>query len=293
MKRVLVTGVFNVIHPGHVRMLRFARECGDYLIVAVQSDLSATPPIHVSGRLRLEGVLSNTYVDEAFLTNEGIEELIQRLQPSILVKGREHENTQNPESTLLEEYGGELLFDSGESFFSSLDLLRKEFYAAEGRHNQLPYDYMKRHKIDPLQLKKILKKFSKLRVAVVGDLIMDEYITCDSLGMSQEDPTIVVTPVDKQIFIGGAGIVAAHSASLGGEVNFISVAGDDLMYKKALSILTKVGVNTDILIDRHRPTTLKQRFRSKGKTLLRVSHLHQSDINQNLQSQVVENPEFK
>jgi cytidyltransferase-like protein len=35
---VLVTGDFNILHPGHIRLLRFARECGDFLVVAVNSD---------------------------------------------------------------------------------------------------------------------------------------------------------------------------------------------------------------------------------------------------------------
>ena len=37
-KKVLVSGNFNVIHPGHIRLLRFAKERGDILIVALQSD---------------------------------------------------------------------------------------------------------------------------------------------------------------------------------------------------------------------------------------------------------------
>ena len=60
MKRVLVIGVFNVLHPGHVRLFRFARECGDYLTVAVQSDKTSAQPIYVNEQLRLEGVASNT-----------------------------------------------------------------------------------------------------------------------------------------------------------------------------------------------------------------------------------------
>jgi cytidyltransferase-like protein len=35
MKTVFVSGLFNVLHPGHVRFLQFARECGDRLIVAI------------------------------------------------------------------------------------------------------------------------------------------------------------------------------------------------------------------------------------------------------------------
>ena len=61
----------------------------------------------------------------------------------------------------------------------------------------------------------------------MGDVIADEYISCDPLGMSEEDPTIVVTPISSKTFIGGAAIVAAHAASLGAQVQFFSVVGDD------------------------------------------------------------------
>jgi len=288
MKYVLVNGVFNVLHPGHIRMLRFARECGDHLTVAVQSNKTSPQTIHVDEKLRLEGVLSSIYVDEAFITEESVEELVQKLKPNVLVKGREHENRKNPEEILLQEYGGELLFDSGEVSFSSLDLLEKEFQAEVGCNIKLPHNYMERHEIDSSQLSDYLNKISKLKIAVIGDLIMDEYIICDPLGVSQEDPTIVVTPIDQQLFIGGAGIVAAHAAGLGAHVDLISVAGNDQMHDKAVDMLGMANVNINLINDEHRPTTLKQRYRSKGKTLLRVSHLHQSDVSQKLQDQLIE-----
>ena len=121
MKKVLVTGVFNVLHPGHVRLFRFAKECGDYLIVAVQSDKTSVQPIHVKEQLRLESVESNSYVNESFITNDTPEELIKRLKPDVLVKGREHEARLNPEEEVLAQYGGELLFESGEVSFSSIE----------------------------------------------------------------------------------------------------------------------------------------------------------------------------
>jgi len=288
MKHVLVIGAFNVLHPGHIRMLRFARECGDHLTVAVQSNKTSKQTIHVDEKLRLEGLLSNIYVDKAFITEESAEELVKNLKPNILVKGREHESRKNPEEVLLQEYGGELLFDSGETSFSSLNLLEKEFQVGSESYVKLPYNYMKRHAIDSSQLDSYLKKISGLKIVVIGDLIMDEYITCDPLGMSQEDPTIVVTPIDQHLFIGGAGIVAAHAAGLGAHVNFISVTGNDPMHDKAVEMLTQANVNINLINDEHRPTTLKQRYRSKGKTLLRVSHLHQSDVSQKLQDQMIE-----
>jgi len=288
MKSVLVIGAFNVLHPGHIRMLRFARECGDHLTVAVQSNKTSKQTIHVDEKLRLEALLSNIYVDKAFITEESAEELVKNLKPNVLVKGREHESGKNPEEVLLQEYGGELLFDSGETSFSSLNLLEKEFQVGSESYVKLPYNYMKRHAIDSSQLDSYLKKISGLKIVVIGDLIMDEYITCDPLGMSQEDPTIVVTPIDQHLFIGGAGIVAAHAAGLGAHVNFISVTGNDPMHDKAVEMLTQANVNINLINDEHRPTTLKQRYRSKGKTLLRVSHLHQSDVSQKLQDQMIE-----
>lgn len=288
MKKVLVSGVFNVLHPGHVRLLRFASECGDHLIVAVQSDKKSSQSSHVNEQLRLEGVQSNTYVDESFLTDDDAVDLVRALKPDVLVKGREHENRQNPEEKILAEYGGQLLFDSGEVYFSSIDLLEKEFKQSVTFSGQLPYDYMKRHSVKVGQLSDYIEKFSNLKIAVIGDLIMDEYIICDPLGMSQEDPTIVVTPIDNELFIGGAGIVAAHAARLGANVNLISVAGNDSMCEQAHEMLVQANVDPYLIIDTHRPTTLKQRFRSKGQTLLRVSHLHQSDINKHMQKKMIE-----
>ncbi len=287
MKTVLVSGSFNVLHPGHLRLLRFARECGNRLIVAVYSDRIAANAAHVHEHLRLEGVQSISWVDEAFLVDEPIIETIGRLHPDVVVKGKEHELRFNPELAVLEEYGGQLLFSSGETVFSSLDLIRKEFKELDARSISLPNEYLARHTIEPSRLVEVLQKFSQLKVCVVGDLIIDEYITCQPLGMSQEDPTIVVTPVDVVRFIGGAGIVAAHAAGLGASVQYVSVTGKDAVREYALAELTPMGVNARLLVDESRPTTLKQRYRCNGKSMLRVSHLHQGAISLALQKQML------
>lgn len=287
IKRVFVSGSFNVLHPGHLRLLRFARECGDKLIVAVQSDRVASASAHVREQLRLEGVQSISWVDEAFVFDEPLADLIIRLRPDVVVKGKEHELSFNPELKVLEQYGGALIFSSGETIFSSLDLIRKEFQVPDFDSINLPHEYMLRHNINSARLIYLLQQFSRLKLCVVGDLIVDEYITCEPLGMSQEDPTIVVTPIDSTRFIGGASIVAAHAAGMGASVTFVSVSGSDASRDYALAELASAGVSTRLLLDESRPTTLKQRYRSKGKSLLRVSHLHQGAISAPLQAQLL------
>lgn len=286
-KTIFVSGNFNVLHPGHLRLLRFAKACGHRLIVGVQTDRIAGSGAHVPETLRLEGVLSNSWVDEAFLIDEPVTNTIARIRPDIVVKGKEHESRFNPELPVLESYGGQLLFSSGETTFSSVDLIRREFYDADYRSISLPSEYMGRHGIDRTTLVRRLNGFATLKVCVVGDLIIDEYITCQPLGMSQEDPTIVVTPLDTARFVGGAGIVAAHAAGLGASVTFVSVRGDDGAGTFAVDRLGAAGVAARLLLDESRPTTLKQRFRSRGKSLLRVSYLHQGAISLALQRRML------
>ncbi|PLZ01913.1 ADP-heptose synthase [Burkholderia sp. WAC0059] len=287
-KIVFVSGHFNVLHPGHVRLLRFAKECGDRLVVAVESDRIAGAAAHVPEQLRLEGIQSNVWVDEAFLMDEPVTGALAKLHPDVVVKGKEHESRFNPELAVVEQYGGKLLFSSGETMFSSVDLIRKAFYQSDPSTIAVPDEYLARHGIQRSRLVDLVTGFSGLRVCIVGDLIVDEYITCQPLGMSQEDPTIVVTPVDSTQFIGGAGIVAAHAAGLGASVRFLSVTGADAAREFSLERFAAHGVEADLLIDEVRPTTRKQRFRSKGKTLLRVSYLHQTAISLELQKSLLE-----
>ena len=287
MRAVFVSGHFNVLHPGHLRLLRFAKEYGGRLVVAVESDRLAGSAAHVPEQLRLEGIQSNSWVDEAFIVDEPVAAVIARLRPDFVVKGKEHESLFNPESAALAQYGGKLLFSSGETVFSSLDLIRKEFREFDSRSISLPQDYLTRHGIERKRLNSLVQQFAKLRVCVVGDLIVDEYITCQPLGMSQEDPTIVVMPIDSTRFIGGAGIVAAHAAGLGASVRFISVTGADAARDFAVKGLAEAGVQACLVLDDSRPTTLKQRYRCKGKSLLRVSHLHQGAISVAHQAQIL------
>ena len=144
-KTVFVSGVFNVVHPGHLRLLRFAKECGDHLVIGVLSDNMADNA-HVLESLRLENVLSNNWVDEALIIDEPPSDFISRLQPDVVVKGKEHQSKFNLEEEVLKSYGGKLLFGSGEIVFSSLDLLSKNFSELNTRLN-VPNEYLSRHNI--------------------------------------------------------------------------------------------------------------------------------------------------
>jgi len=279
-KIVFVSGNFNIIHPGHLRLLKFAADCGDFLVVGVTSDSS--PSVNIPSDLRLDGVSAIGLVNYAFILTESTKDFVAKLKPAIIVKGKEYQNRLNTEREILDSYGGKLLFCSGEVRFSSLDLMQKELLETNYSSINKPLDFPKRHGFGLANLVNVVNSFSKLKVVVMGDLIVDEYITCDALGMSQEDPTIVVTPIRNDRFIGGAGIVAGHARGLGADVQFLSITGKDEISSYAKTTLNNFRVQSTFIQDESRPTSLKQRFRASGKTLLRVSHLRQHDISSEL-----------
>lgn len=284
MKKVFVSGDFNILHPGHLRLLKFAKESGNYLIVGVNSDKIAANKTILESE-RLENIKSTSYVDEAFLLDTSAINWIKSNKPDIVVKGKEHENSCNDELAVIKSYGGELLFTSGEIGFSSLDLLKKELlHSSKIEHNPA---FLKRHKIDFKLLKDTIDKFKHLNILVIGDTIIDEYITCEPIGMSQEDPTIVVSPLINDKFIGGAAIVASHAKTLGANVSFVSVLGDDTNYDYISEHLNQLNIKNFLYKDSTRPTTLKQRFRASNKTLLRVNHLKQHAISKDLEKKLL------
>lgn len=275
-KIVFVSGNFNVVHPGHLRLLKFAHDCGDFLAVGLNDDSSRD--VTVPEQMRLDSMRAISLVNSAFILREPPESFIRRLKPAIVVKGKEYEERHNPEQQAVEEYGGRLLFGSGEVRFSSLDLLRREYRETNFSTIKKPQEFAARHGFSVHDLKRVLPKMNGMKVVVTGDLIIDEYIDCDPLGMSQEDPTIVVTPINRERFVGGAAIVAAHARSLGADVRYFSVAGTDEAAVFGTDLLKRYKVDAVLISDESRPTTLKQRYRAAGKTLLRVSHLRQHAI---------------
>lgn len=273
---VLVSGNFNIVHPGHLRLLDFARNCGDVLVVCLFRNNEDTFVDFDDRKASLEALDGVDQIVES--DKKKLFEVIEKVKPDIVVKGKEHEFTHNIETEVLSSYGGKLIFGSGEIQYSSRDLLRKELIETSVFQLKGTKRYQSEHSIETSSLIERVEKFSKIRVLVLGEVILDEYVQCDPLGMSQEDPTIVVTPVDTQYYLGGAGIVAAHLAGLGAEASLLSVVGNDASAERVADAVKSYGVRGLLVKDESRPTIRKQRFRASGKTMLRVSHLRSHDV---------------
>jgi rfaE bifunctional protein kinase chain/domain len=295
-KVVLTYGHFNILHPGHQRFLKFAKDHGDILVVGVWGDRFLDNQGNIqyfSQSERAETVASIKYVNHVLIIDHiGIETVIDRLKPALLIMGKEHEEHPSKEEAevyaQINRLGGKVLFNSGEVHYADSRTL---FQTME----EISYDKLKefriacnRFDIKRDNLKKTIASFANKRILIFGDTIVDQYIACDGLGMSSEAPVLVVQELESTEFIGGAAIVARHLASLGCECDFISVTGDDDTATFVEDELINDGIRAQIIRDANRPTTFKKRYMVNNQKILRVSRLKDSSIREALEKEIIQ-----
>jgi D-beta-D-heptose 7-phosphate kinase/D-beta-D-heptose 1-phosphate adenosyltransferase len=128
---VFTNGVFDLLHPGHVRYLQEARRLGDVLIVGVNADRSVraikgpTRPLNPD-RERAEVLLSLACVDAAVLFDEDTPlRLIQAIQPDVLVKGSDWGAAEIVGRDVVEARGGRVIRVELAQGFSTTELIRR------------------------------------------------------------------------------------------------------------------------------------------------------------------------
>ncbi len=133
---VLANGCFDLIHVGHVRYLREAKQAGDVLVVAVNSDSSVRKlkgkgrPL-MGERERAEIVDSFEFVDYVFIFEEdNVEQILRELRPHFHAKGGDYTPETVPERKVAEEVGAQVIITGGgkvESTSSIIERIKRTF----------------------------------------------------------------------------------------------------------------------------------------------------------------------
>lgn len=284
-QRVFISGIFNVLHPGHIRLFKYASELANKVIVGLQQKGDKDHNMF-SDEERLQALNTVSLIDEVVLIEDLLKEL-RGIKPDLVLKGSEFKDRTNIEEALLAEWGGKLVFSSGENPFHSERFTHRNGYKNDINFPTAYRNYVKRHHIQRDSLAVAIDRVSTLKIAVIGDIILDEYVDCEPVGLSREDATVVVTPSDANVFVGGAAIVAQHTRALGAAVDFYSVAGADVNADWLETQMSTHGVNSFIYRDESRPTTVKRRFRTHHKTLLRVNEYRSHSLAKPIQQQLL------
>ena len=287
---VLVYGEFNIIHPGHIRFLKHAKEYGSHLSVAlVAGDKPLRRGLYPQDE-RAEALSLLGLVDSIVcLDDEGLVDAVKMLRPKTVVLGSEDQDNNNVSSAIewLKRQGIEVKFHPGYASSAAEELLYKteDTLAVE---RLLTYKQAcKRYGLSQESLVEALSEWNESRVVVIGDVIVDQYAVCDAMGMSAEAPVVVVRECIKKDFLGGAGVVASHIQAMGGQCELITVVGDDKEGSFVKEAVSDLGVSGHIVRDSSRPTTFKKRYMVENQKLFRVSRLEEKYLNKEIEEEVI------
>jgi cytidyltransferase-like protein len=295
-KVVMCHGVFDVVHPGHVRHLLFAKSKGDVLIASLTADRHIDKGKyrpHVPQELRAINLAAFEMVDYVVIDERATPiENLRIIQPDYFAKGYEyaasgelHVRTRE-ELEVVQSYGGELLFTPGDIVYSSTNLinlapprLRIEKLLTLMRREQITFD----------QLRRTIEQLGGKRVHVVGDTIVDSHTHCAMIGGQTKTPTMSVLFERKVDFIGGAAAVASHMTAAGADASLSTVVGDDPLKDFVLEGLAASGTRSRAIIDPSRPTTNKNAVVTGGYQLLKIDTLDNSPISDNVLGDLIQN----
>jgi D-beta-D-heptose 7-phosphate kinase/D-beta-D-heptose 1-phosphate adenosyltransferase len=119
-------------------------------------------------------------------------------------------------------------------------------------------------------LQKLVRGFAQLRLLVVGDVMLDEYLWGDVERVSPEAPVPVVHVRRESRALGGAGNVVRNVIAMGAQCRFCAVVGDDAAGDRIVDLLKELGVEAGgVVRDPSRPTTRKTRVEARSQQLLR------------------------
>ncbi len=120
-------------------------------------------------------------------------------------------------------------------------------------------------------LARALEALARPRVLIIGDLILDRYVTGSVERISPEAPIPVLAARSSEERLGGAGNVAANLRAMEAQVEVLGVVGDDGRGRRLRALLEALEIETSgCLVDRERPTTEKTRMVSGAQQILRV-----------------------
>jgi len=142
--------------------------------------------------------------------------------------------------------------------------------------------------MDLASLQALLTTVAGVRVACVGDVMVDRFVYGEVTRTSPEAPIPVLARTRDIAMLGGAGNVARNVASLGGTAALAGVIGDDAAAGEALGMIgADAGMEGHLVADRGRPTTVKTRYVAAGQQLLRVDSEDASPIGKDAEAKLL------
>ncbi|NES83120.1 MAG: adenylyltransferase/cytidyltransferase family protein [Moorea sp. SIO2B7] len=267
-KVVLCHGTFDLIHPGHLAHLQEAKSLGDILVVSI----TAAPYVNrgpgrpiFSDDLRLYSLASLSFVDYVLLAPVPTAlEVIDRVQPDFYCKGHEYADsstdvTHNIEREVerVRSYGGDICY-TGEIVFSSTKLTNNYLNGLPPQVKTYASEFGQRYSF--ADIRDGVEAMQKLKVLVLGDVIIDEFNHCSVQGLTSKGRVVSTRFLKKEQHLGGSLAIARHIASFADSVTLVGVVGNEPDIHSLILNNLDGKIRLDLLYENDYPTVIKRRY---------------------------------
>ncbi|MGD2169790.1 MAG: PfkB family carbohydrate kinase [Chlamydiota bacterium] len=279
-------GVFDLLHPGHIRHFQEAKKQGDKLVVTVTPDryVNKGPGRPVfNEKLRLEALSALDCIDYVVLNDSpDAVSCIDVIKPNVYVKGQEYKdhgkdvtNKISKEAEAVVKNRGSIHY-TNDIVFSSSSLLNRFF-------DPLPIGLQKvlKNIKDSYGSEDIIEKVESLKgvkVLVIGDAIIDEYQYVEPLGQSGKGTHMAACNKEKEVFLGGSLIIANHLAEFSDNVALLTALGKDCSYTSFVKNTLNPKVQCHFIESTQKDTLIKKRYVMKdGNSLSKLFETYSSN----------------
>jgi len=295
----LCHGVFDLLHLGHIRHFNEAKKKCDILIVSVTDDkfVSKGPGRPVFNHFQRMEVLSNlNAIDYVTLSNNAsATDIIDKIKPHFYFKGPDYKilgkditKKISIEKKQVEKFGGKLIITKSKKYSSS-ELINSSFNILSENQKQLIRIIKLKFNFE--KIKEIINELMILRPLVVGEIIIDHYFFCETIGKSGKEPMLVLKDNFNEIYLGGAGAICRHVSEFCKKNNFLSMIGDHKNYLNFIKKSLPKNTSYFFLKKKGSPTIIKKRFLDEiNKTkVLGVYSLNDSPVSNLQENQLIKN----
>lgn len=267
-KIVQCHGVFDLLHPGHIRHLAVAKNEGDILVVTLTPDhfVNKGPGRPAFGQLlRAESLAALDCVNYVAINEwPSAVEAIQKVRPDVYIKGNEYAQAdKDVTGKILEEeeavigVGGRIHF-TDEITFSSSNIINSHMGLYPIETEEWLKRFRSRHSID--EVLSWVDKISQQKILVLGEAIIDEYVFCHGLGKSTKDPILAFQYRSMERYAGGSLAVANHVAGFTQNVGLITLLGEHKREEEYVRESLRPAIVPHLLSQTNSPTIHKRRF---------------------------------
>ena len=271
-KIVLCHGVFDLVHPGHIIHLEQAKAMGDVLVVSITAAeyvRKGPDRPYFNDEMRLRFLAALECVDFVLLS-EGytVDDIVEAAEPDFYVKGSEYADETadvtgkiREERELVEKHGGQLRFTGGQ-VFSSTRLINRGLSGLSEEVCSYMQDFKQQYPLEDIL--RWTESTEKLKVLVVGEVIIDKYTYCDVHGLMSKDMGYSARIESSEEYLGGAAAVARHLASFTPNVTLLSVIGKEPAVQRRMQNDLSTQMRLCMISGDDQPTILKHRYLARN-----------------------------